>query len=114
LEFRKARERTPETRADFEDVTISLIDDQWLEEGGRRQPGKASGQELSVLAVFDELIGSTNVVTHKGRRAVHSDTWKDECLRRGFLVTPNAFRSYRSRLAGKYLIECGGDLAWKP
>jgi hypothetical protein len=88
LEFRKARERTPETRADFEDATISLIDDQWLEEGGRRQPGKASGQELSVLAVFDDLLCSTNVVTHKGRRAVHSDAWRDECLRRGLLVAP--------------------------
>jgi hypothetical protein len=114
LEFRKARERTPETRADFEDAIISLIDDQWLEEGGRRQPGKPSDQELSILAVLDELLCSSNVVTHKGRRAVHSDTWRDECLRRALLTGPPAFRSCRSRLARKYLIECDGDLTWKP
>lgn len=28
--FGKARERTPETRADFEDVTVALVDDRWI------------------------------------------------------------------------------------
>jgi hypothetical protein len=113
LEFRKARERTPETRADFENTTISLIDDQWMEEGGRRQPGKPSTQEASVLRVLDELLCSSNVVTHKGRRAVHSESWKAECLRRA-LATSHTFSTYRSRLAGKDLIACDGELSWKP
>jgi hypothetical protein len=86
-----------------------------VEEGGsRRRQGKASGQEESVLAVLDELICGSNVVTHRGHRAVHSETWKDECLRRGLLTGDAAFRSCRARLAGKYLIECDGELAWKP
>jgi hypothetical protein len=114
LEFRKARERTPETRADFEDVTISLIDDQWAAEGGKHPKGKPSSQELSVLGVFDELVCSSNLVTQRGRRAVHSEVWKDESLRRGLLTGEAAFRSCRSRLAQKYLIECDGELAWKP
>jgi hypothetical protein len=33
LEFRKARERTPETRADFADVNIALVDDKWWSSG---------------------------------------------------------------------------------
>jgi hypothetical protein len=112
LEFRKARERTPETRADFEDATFALIDDQWIEEGGRRQPGRPSTQEASVLRVLDELLCGTNVVTHKGHRAIHSEVWKAECVRKA-LTTSQTFSTYRSRLAGKDLIECDGNLAWK-
>jgi hypothetical protein len=113
LEFRKARERTPETRADFEDITVSLIDDQWTGDGNRRQPGKPSSQELGVLRVFDDLLCDSKLV-HRGHRAVHNDPWKDECLRRALLTGDAAFRSCRSRLAQKYLVECDGELAWKP
>lgn len=114
LEFRKARERTPETRADFESITVSLIEDQWIEEGAGRRQGKPSNQELSVLEVLNELVGGSNVVTHKGHRAVHNEAWKGECLRRGVLTGDAAFRACRSRLVQKNLIECDGELAWKP
>jgi hypothetical protein len=113
LEFRKARERTPETRADFESITVSLIEDQWLEDGAGRRQGKPSRQELSVLEVLNELIGGSNVVTHKGHRAVNSEIWKEECLRRGLLPNHHAFRACRSHLVQKNLIECDGELAWK-
>jgi len=114
LKFHKARERTPETRADFEDVIISLVDNQWLEEGGRRQPGKPSAQEASVLRVFDELLCGSNVVNHKGRRAVHTDPWTEECLRQGVVPSAHVFRTCRSRLVHKNLIQCDGELVWKP
>ena len=113
LEFRKARERTPETGADFESITVSLIEDQWLEDGAGRRQGKPSRQELSVLEVLNELIGGSNVVTHKGHRAVNSEIWKEECLRRGLLPNHHAFRACRSHLVQKNLIECDGELAWK-
>jgi hypothetical protein len=29
LEFRKARERTPATRADFAEMSVALVDDEW-------------------------------------------------------------------------------------
>lgn len=67
-----------------------------------------------MLRVFDELLCSSNVVTHKGRRAVHSDPWAEECIRRGLVPNAHTFRTCRSQLAQKYLIECDGDLAWKP
>jgi hypothetical protein len=114
LEFRKARERTPETRADFADVTIALVDDQWIGSGGPvRRKGKPSDQEASVLRVFDELIKSPAMSMHRGRMCIHSDPWQAECLRRGLLKNKDGFRSCRSRLAQKFLIECDGELAWK-
>jgi AAA domain len=113
LEFRKARERTPETRADFEDVTIALIDDQWMTDGVRRKPGKPSEQEASVLRVVDEVICSGNFTMHKGHRAVQNEVWKAECLRQA-LATSHTFSTYRTRLAQKGLIKCDGELSWKP
>jgi hypothetical protein len=46
LEFRKARERTPQTRADFADITVALVDNTWtynnLDGGGAKmQPSPA-------------------------------------------------------------------------
>lgn len=114
LEFRKARERTPETRADFEDTTIALVDDQWVEENIGRRQGKPSQQELRVLEVFDALVGSSNIVTHRGHRAVHNEPWAKECIRQNYLTSDSAFRSCRSRLAQKCLIKCDGELTWRP
>jgi hypothetical protein len=113
LEFRKARERTPETRADFENMTIALIDDAWIEEGSKRQPGNPSTQEASVLRVFDDLLCGSDVVIHNGRRAIHNDVWKAECIRKG-LVSDRTFDTHRRLLAGKDLIACDGELSWKP
>ncbi len=38
ITFRKARERTPETRSDFEDVNIALVKDAWVHERPWRKP----------------------------------------------------------------------------
>jgi hypothetical protein len=113
LEFRKARERTPETRADFEDMTIALVDDQWLENGGISRKGKPSPQEERVLGVFDALAAGSNVVTHRGHRALQVEPWQDECLRRRLITSKNAFSACLSRMANKGLIECEGDLIWR-
>jgi hypothetical protein len=113
VEFRKARERTPETRADFEDITVSLIDDQWLENGGIRRKGKPSGKEELMIEVLNELLAGSNVLTHRGHRALHVDPWLDACLHRGILTSKNAFYTYKSRLVEKRLIQCEGDLSWR-
>ena len=113
-EFRKARERTPQNRADFVDVAIALVDDQWVGSGGAvRRRGKPSDQEASLLRVLDELIKGSTTVRHRGCTAVHSDRWRDACLQRGLVPNAHTFRTCRSRLAQKNLIECDGELAWK-
>jgi len=53
------------------------------------------------------------MVMHRGVMAIHSDPWQAECLRQGLLKNKDAFRSCRSRLAQKNLIQCDGELAWK-
>jgi hypothetical protein len=113
-EFRKARERTPQNRADFTDAAIALVDDKWVGSGGAAQRrGKPSGQEIGVLQVFDQLIKSPAMVMHQGQMCVHNDPWQAACLRQGLLKNNDAFRSCRSRLAQKFLIKCDGELAWR-
>ena len=112
-EFRKARERTPQNRADFVDVTIALVDDKWVGSGGAtRRKGKPSDQEAGLLRVLAELIKGPTMVMHRGCMAIHSDSWRDACLQRGLVPNAHTFRTCRSRLAQKNLIECDGELAW--
>ena len=115
LGFRKARERTPETRADFDDVNIALVDDKWWGSGAvLRQRKKPSDAEASVLRVFDELIKGPTMFMHiSGRMAIHAEQWSAECLRQGVVRTKNLFRSYRCRLVTKNIIECDGEVSWR-
>jgi hypothetical protein len=113
LEFRKARERTPETRYDFEDLTVALVDDQWLENGGIQKKGKPSGKEELMLEKLDALLVGSNVVTHEGHRAIHVDAWLTACLDENIVPNANVFRSYRSRLQDKRLIKTFRVLTWR-
>jgi hypothetical protein len=113
FEFRKARERTPETRTDFEDVTIALVEDKWLGTIGisREEPSK---QETMVLRAFDDLVKDRKAVQRaNGHWAVTKEDWERECLRRCLVKNNDAFRACRSRLAGKNIIECDGDWSWR-
>lgn len=113
FEFRKARERTPETRADFENVTIALVEDKWLGTIGisREEPSK---QETTVLRAFDDLVKDRKAVQRAdGHWAVTKEDWERECLRRCLVKNNDAFRACRSRLAGKNVIECDGDWSWR-
>jgi len=112
LEFRKARERTPENRAGFRDATIALVDDQWVGSEAISR-GRPSDQEASVLKILDALTNSPAMVMHRGFRAVPSAQWEAECLRRGLVKSKNAFRTIRSRLAQKNLIQCDGEVSWR-
>ena len=114
LEFRKARERTPSNRADFESVTIALVDDRW-ETTGRvvREKGKPSDAEAGLLRVFDRLIKSPAMFMHKEHMAIHGEQWQSECLRQGVAKTKNFFTSYRCRLVNKNLIECDSEISWR-
>jgi AAA domain/DNA polymerase family A/Toprim domain/CHC2 zinc finger len=112
MEFRKARGRTPKNRADFQDVMIALVEDKWVGSVEQKKREKPSSQENRMLEVLDQLARGPEGQDFNGHRAVHSDKWKTECIRRGF-VNKNAFFSYRARLATKNLIECDEDMAWR-
>ena len=112
LEFRKARERTPENRADYQDVTIALANDEWASEIGISRD-KPKGKELGVLEAFDNLKKDGKAVLREGQWAIKADDWQRECDRCGITNTKNEFRTYKSRLVTKRIIRCDGDWSWR-
>jgi hypothetical protein len=56
LKFDKARERTPDNRADFEEVVITLANDAWSSEpGGRIGTAKKAATDLALDVLNDEI-----------------------------------------------------------
>ena len=58
LEFRKARERKPENRAEFADITIALVDDQWTCDAAVEKKGKPAPLELKFLEALQEVFAN--------------------------------------------------------
>lgn len=74
LEFRKARERTPETRRDFEDVSIALVNDEWVHSAGTKQTQLTPTGAKFLEALYDAL-ASDNTVRFQSWPAVKLDQW---------------------------------------
>jgi Bifunctional DNA primase/polymerase, N-terminal/AAA domain len=119
--FKKARERTPLTRTDFQEVTIALVDDVWehsISEGIR--PGKINALTAKALDALTNVIGSSQAVTLSGkRRAASTEHWKAECLLLGLLdgkAKPNVIRAtfskFRTNLIAANRIACEGEWSW--
>lgn len=93
IEFTKARERTPENRADYESITMSLVDDQWCHGDA---PAKSASSRLSPKQqlAYDAL--TSLVALHgtplpaawglpAGLNSVSIDSFKAELLSRGIV-----------------------------
>jgi hypothetical protein len=65
LEFKKARERTPATRKDFETVRVALVKDQWTVEHGGGVAGKDWPKSLRVLRQCIQEAMQTSGVMHQ-------------------------------------------------
>ena len=116
--FRKARERTPETRAEFEDVRIALVDNRWTYEGAGKA-GRANVPPLTQKffnALRDAVIGESLRVF--GCAAATLAGWRNECVRQGLLDNekPDSARSLFSKhklaLIGANWIACNETQAW--
>jgi hypothetical protein len=121
LAFMKARERTPATRFDFQDVKIALVNDRWEHElTDTRRPGKVSPQTQKAMdALTNVLAGDQVVMLQGGRRAAHRDHWAAECNARGLIDTKRneksattMFNRFRRELVAANLIACEADLQW--
>lgn len=120
LEFRKARERTPATRADFQRVRIAIVGDEWtVDVTAAVRPGHVSpiGQKF-LQALHNALAGDTTAQRY-GRRAVTLELWKAECFAIGILdrdKPPNQVRAlwskYRLELIAANRIACDDKMAW--
>jgi hypothetical protein len=118
LEFQKARERTPETRRDFEDVTIALVDDKWTCSAATVKRGNPSPMELKFLEALREVFAGGEVIPYQTWKAVKADAWRDECLRLGLLdrdkphSARTLFAKYRRELVAHNLVACNNNLVW--
>jgi hypothetical protein len=125
LHFQKARERTPETRSDFQDLEIALVFNEWeykLSEGPRIV-GKVSPQGTKYLDALKTAVNGPDAVTDlpvpKGRKAVTTEVWVRECTRVGLIdqqAKDNSKRAliskYRRELITAAKIACADDLTW--
>jgi hypothetical protein len=119
LEFRKARERTPATRADFTDITVALVNDEWVHtnpDGGSKTRPSPLGQKF-LDALKNELAGD-NATTSAGIRRVNQEAWRLECLALGLLdrdkkdSSRTLFAKYRRELIACNQIACSETMAW--
>jgi hypothetical protein len=82
LSFSKARERSPENRADFEPAVITLADDAWTSERSTAPTKKARDRVLELLADTIERYGQIPEPSEDippGTRCVTEDLWRKEC-----------------------------------
>jgi hypothetical protein len=120
LEFRKARERTPATRADFQSARIALVADEWtVEATGIVRAGHLSPLGFKFLSALQNALATETTEVHHGRRAVTLEQWKSECAAIGLLEsgkpanrTRALFSKYRLELIAANRIACDERFAW--
>jgi AAA domain len=122
LSFKKARERTPATRYDFDDVHISLINDEWQHEASERVSVRpASPTALKFLDALTNVLTSDQAMPISGnRKAAKRDHWLKECAHLGLVDIDSKAHSartllskYRRELVTANRVACGGDLTWR-
>jgi hypothetical protein len=121
LSFKKARERTPATRFDFQDVKIALVNDRWEHElTDTRRPGRVAPRIEKALQALTNVIAGDQAETLPGnRRAAKSNDWKAECILLGLIdaeAKPHSartlFATFRRELVAADRIACEGDYSW--
>jgi hypothetical protein len=113
FEFRKARERTPETRNDYQDVTIALVEDRWVGTVGISRE-KLRPQDARMLEEFDKLVKDGKAVQlDAGYWAVQTADWQTVCVDGGITKSADVFRARKCQLViGKY-IGCDKERSWR-
>jgi hypothetical protein len=122
LEFRKARERTPLTRADFADINVALVDNEWTYSNpdgssAKTRPSPLGGKFLAALV---NVLAGEQAVARDGRRCASMDDWKRECETLGLIdrnAKPDSARSlfakHRRELVAGNHVACNDQHAWK-
>jgi AAA domain len=118
LEFRKARERTPYNRHDFQDVDVALVNDQWtssVAKAGAKPPTPIGAKFLAALV---NVFAGGETVPFQNWKAVKIDHWRLECERMGLIEkgkTDSAragFSKYKLELITRNHIACNNELVW--
>jgi hypothetical protein len=120
MAFKKARERKPATRFDFQDVKIALVNDEWQHELTEAQrPDKIGPQTAGALdALRNVMAGDQALLLTGGRRGASREAWMAELTHLGMIdrEKPNSARSlfnrWRRELVSAHRIGCEGDVSW--
>ena len=118
LSFDKARERTPETRADFIPVKVALVNDRWTCDAAGASRTKLSPLGAKFLdALRDATIGNdANKIL--GCPATSLARWRAECVHHGLIDADKdhsartLFAKYRRELIAANRIACNDTMAW--
>jgi hypothetical protein len=120
LEFRKARERTPATRADFQTARIALLGDAWVSEAAAARKGHVSPLGLKFLSALQNVLAGGGTLRY-GRPSTTLDLWRGECARMGLIDLAKAekadsartlFNKHRRELIAENYVVCDNDFAW--
>jgi hypothetical protein len=119
--FKKARERTPSNRADFTNIAVALVGNEWthIDPRGIVSASRPSPTAIKFLAALSNAVASSNVM-RSGVRCATMESWQAECITLG-LIDPKAkrdsaralFSKYRLQLIACNLIACGDNHAWR-
>jgi hypothetical protein len=119
--FGKARERRPETRGDFADMRVALLDGEWTFETVSAPDRAIAPSPLGkkfLSALVDALNGADTIV-HKKGRCVNIDTWRRLCVLHGLLdkgqredSARSLFSKYKRELIACNLVTCRNELVW--
>lgn len=119
LAFKKSREKTPATRADFEEAKIALLNDQWVHEVQASAKAKASPKAQKYREALRTVADGPSGAVRSGHRAANRTDWQDRCAALGLIdadaepkVQRADFYKYRKQLLEAGLIACDGDFSW--
>jgi hypothetical protein len=120
LNFTKARERTPETRRDFEEITIALLNDEWTYSGAPQKQKKPSPRARKFLDALQNAFVDAEKHRFQTWQAIKISAWQAECARIGLIDLDANRQSARSQMS-KYKLEliafnciaCNDDLVWE-
>jgi hypothetical protein len=127
--FTKARERSPDNRADFEKVTAALVDDAWIVDrpittAAAKPMSKVKLPSPAAQRYHDALLNAVieHGVSQGGRRTVTFDEWESECIKLGLLEQGDDsaikkrrstyFSRTRAKLVEHSWVTCDGNRAW--
>jgi AAA domain len=119
LEFRKGRERTPATRADFQRARIALVNDRWTSD----LTARGTKDNVSPLAkkFSDALVNAT--ISSDASKMFSCPTatieeWRAECIKTGLLDRDKSksasalFSKYKRELIAANWAACNETVAW--
>jgi hypothetical protein len=120
LTFTKARERTPETRRDFGEITIALSNDEWTYSGASQKRNQPSPKARKFLDALRNAFVGAEKHHFQAVEAIKIGVWQAECARAGLIdfdakrdSARTQMRKYRLELITCNLIACNDDLVWE-